>query len=442
MVVFPIVATVLAFGCAAAVIRDYVARPRPAGLVWSIAFAVFGVAALCEVIGTLAGWTPLLARAYYVLGATLVVGYLALGELYLLMRRSWADKAAGVMVVLTALAVSLISKTPIGPDVADKGWRALEPGAGMTAMTVGINSTGTAILAGGLLFSVVSFRRKGIMRNRMIGCLLIAVGTLAVASGGTLTRFGSDQLLYIAMSIGIALIFAGYLWTRKPDARPAVTPATTPAAVPTAARAAHVSPAITFHSSEAGRVGSDASEGAEIVTLRLTLERSADGCWRLLSGEVEGHDSSRAAMTEVRLRPVVTGDVATFYEHQSDPEATRMAAFPARDRASFDARWARILADEGIVKRSIVVDGTVAGNVVCFDVLGERHVGYWLGREHWGREVATRALSSFLAEVDARPLYASVATCNDASRRVLEKCGFTLVPAEDAAEEVLYELRA
>ena len=244
MVIFPIVAAILAFGCAAAVARDYLARPRPAGLVWSIAFAIFGVAALCEVIGTLSGWTPLMARIYYVLGATLVVGYLALGELYLLMRRSWADRAAGVMILLTALAVSLISQTPIGPNVVDEGWRALERGPGMTAMTIGINSTGTAILVGGLLYSVISFRRKRIMRNRMIGLSLIVAGTLAVASGGTLTRLGSDQLLYIAMSIGIALMFAGYLWTRKPDARPVAAPA------------AAASAPIAFHVSESAGAAS------------------------------------------------------------------------------------------------------------------------------------------------------------------------------------------
>lgn len=434
MVIFPIVATVLAFGCAAAVVRDYVARPRPAGLVWSIAFAVFGVAALCEVIGALSGWTPLLARVYYVLGATLVVGYLALGELYLLMRRSWADKAAGVMILLSALAVSLISKTPIGPTVADKGWRALEPGAGLTALTIGVNSTGTAILAGGLLYSVVTFRRKGIMRNRMIGCLLIAIGTLAVASGGTLTRLGSDQYLYIAMSIGIALIFAGYLRTRKPDVAPAAAPA--PATV---APATHSSPAITFHASGLDRIAPNGAGAAEIVTLRLTLERAADGSWRLLSGEVEG-STPALPRDEVQLRPVVAGDVAAFYEHQRDPEASRMAAFPARDRASFDARWARILSDDAIEKRSIVVDGAVAGNVVCFDVLGERHVGYWLGRDYWGRGIATRALAAFLAEIPSRPLYASVASCNHASRHVLEKCGFTPLSSDNGDEEILYEL--
>jgi hypothetical protein len=224
MVIFPLIATILAFGCCLAVLRDHLARPKPAGLVWTIAFAIFGLAALAEVIGTLAGWTPLLARVYYVLGATLVVGYLALGELYLLMRRQWVDRIAGLLLLLTALAISLVSKATVGADIETLGWEALERSRGLTILTMFLNIGGTIILVGGLVYSAISFKRRGIMRNRMIGCLLIATGTLTVASGGTLTRLGSHQYLYIAMSIGIALIFAGYVRTRKPDTAPARQP--------------------------------------------------------------------------------------------------------------------------------------------------------------------------------------------------------------------------
>ncbi|MDQ3547954.1 MAG: hypothetical protein M3439_03960, partial [Chloroflexota bacterium] len=83
-----------------------------------------------------------------------------------------------------------------------------------------INGLGTLVLVGGTLYSAWLFWRRGIQRHRMIGCLLIAAGTLSVASGGTLTRLGSHQYLYIAMSLGIALIFTGYVRTRKPDAMP------------------------------------------------------------------------------------------------------------------------------------------------------------------------------------------------------------------------------
>jgi RimJ/RimL family protein N-acetyltransferase len=49
-------------------------------------------------------------------------------------------------------------------------------------------------------------------------------------------------------------------------------------------------------------------------------------------------------------------------------------------------------------------------------------VGYWIGREYWGKGVATEALSQFLAHAEVRrPLHAAVAKHNVGSIRVLEK---------------------
>lgn len=158
--------------------------------------------------------------------------------------------------------------------------------------------------------------------------------------------------------------------------------------------------------------------------------------------------ASRPSTGDVRLRDVTAGDLPLFFEHQLDPEAARMAAFPVRDRETFMAHWTRILGDDSIIKRTILVDGRVAGNIVSFEHSGEREVGYWLGREYWGRGVATRALAAFLDQVQARPLRARVAKHNIASRRVLEKCGFTVygegagVPGAGGGgvEEVLLQL--
>ena len=132
---------------------------------------------------------------------------------------------------------------------------------------------------------------------------------------------------------------------------------------------------------------------------------------------------------EVLLRDVEEADLPIFFDQQLDPDANHMAAFTARnpaDRAAFMEHWARILGDETITKRTILVDGQVAGNVGSFEQFGEREVGYWLGKDFWGKGVATRALWAFLREVRARPLLARVAKDNLASRRVLEKCGFTI----------------
>jgi RimJ/RimL family protein N-acetyltransferase len=138
----------------------------------------------------------------------------------------------------------------------------------------------------------------------------------------------------------------------------------------------------------------------------------------------------------VSLRDVTQADLPLFFEHQSDPVATAMAAFPARERAPFMAHWAAILADPTLAKQTILVDGQVAGNIGSWEQDGQREVGYWLDRAYWGRGVATRALTLFLRQVTARPLYAYVARHNIASRRVLEKCGFT-VAGENGEEFIL-----
>jgi len=151
----------------------------------------------------------------------------------------------------------------------------------------------------------------------------------------------------------------------------------------------------------------------------------------------------------VRLRDVVASDLPIFFEHQLDPDATRMAAFPARDWDTFHAHWTRILNDDAVTTQTILCDGEVAGNIGCFDQDGHPHVGYWVGRAFWGRGVATKALLAFLEQVPARPLHARVAKHNVASRRVLEKCGFVAcgeASGESGADgeeivEVLLELR-
>lgn len=129
---------------------------------------------------------------------------------------------------------------------------------------------------------------------------------------------------------------------------------------------------------------------------------------------------------EVILRDVAEEDLLIFYAHQLEPEAVQMADFPSRDRATFLTHWHRILAEPTGPTKTILFNGQVAGNIVSFEQAGRTEVGYWLGKDYWGRGVATHALSAFLDHIPDRPLYAHVARHNIASLRVLQKCGFTI----------------
>jgi RimJ/RimL family protein N-acetyltransferase len=134
------------------------------------------------------------------------------------------------------------------------------------------------------------------------------------------------------------------------------------------------------------------------------------------------------------LRDITDEDLPLFFEHQRDPEGARMAGFPSRERDAFMHHWRTNVLRPGNVNRAIVVDSEVVGHIGSWEQGGQRLVAYWIGREHWGRGIATRALAAFLPLVPTRPLEAWVAAHNAASLRVLEKCGFRTVRHEPPHE--------
>jgi hypothetical protein len=79
--------------------------------------------------------------------------------------------------------------------------------------------------------------------------------------------------------------------------------------------------------------------------------------------------------TNVQLRNVEADDLPLFFQHQRDPIAVAMVAFRSRDRAAFDQHWAKLLADDSLLKKTVIVDGEVAGNIGSWTAEGKREVG-------------------------------------------------------------------
>ncbi len=130
------------------------------------------------------------------------------------------------------------------------------------------------------------------------------------------------------------------------------------------------------------------------------------------------------------LREVQDEDLGVLFEQWADPVAAQMAAFTAPDhmeRDAFERRWSRLRADATVLNRAIVVDGEVTGTIGSWGDPDQREVTYWIGREYWGKGIATCALQAFLTVDPTRPLHARVASDNVGSRRVLEKCGFRVI---------------
>jgi RimJ/RimL family protein N-acetyltransferase len=156
--------------------------------------------------------------------------------------------------------------------------------------------------------------------------------------------------------------------------------------------------------------------------------------------------------SDLFLRDVIEDDLPIFFEQQLDPDANYMAAFTAKnpaDRDAFTAHWNKILGDDTTTNKTIHFAGQVVGHIASFERLGKPEVSYWIGKEYWGKGLATRALAEFLSHVKERPVYARAAKDNTASIRVLEKCGFEISGQDKGfshargkeVEEYILELR-
>ena len=77
-------------------------------------------------------------------------------------------------------------------------------------------------------------------------------------------------------------------------------------------------------------------------------------------------------MTNIVLRDVLESDLPIFFDQQNDPEANHMAAFPAREREPFMAHWKKNMGNKTNIHRTILADGAIAGNIVSFELEGER----------------------------------------------------------------------
>jgi len=135
----------------------------------------------------------------------------------------------------------------------------------------------------------------------------------------------------------------------------------------------------------------------------------------------------------MKIRRLVHGDEEALSANANDRDIWRNV----RDRFPHpytlgDAAW--WIAKSGETHFGIEVDGGIVG-CIGFDrdedvFFRSAEIGYWLGRNHWGRGIATAALTELservFATTDIVRLYAGVFEWNPGSARVLEKSGYVL----------------
>jgi hypothetical protein len=231
----PIVTTFVALSLAFSLARRFRQRGGPHLLWWTIGALTYAAGTAIEASVTLFGWHEWLFRGWYIAGALLGGAPLAQGAVYLHLPRRVANVLSVVLVAVVVTAAAFVLIVPLNYELveAHRLTGRVMAWPWVRAFSPFINLYAFVFLVGGAVKSAVQFWRRRETRLRAEGNALIAVGGLLPGIGGSFTRFGYTEVLYVTEFIGIILIYLGYL--RATGARPATETSTDDAPLPAAA---------------------------------------------------------------------------------------------------------------------------------------------------------------------------------------------------------------
>jgi hypothetical protein len=208
----PILTTFVALAFTAVLWRRFRERRGMHLLWWGIGTLTYALGTATESLTTLLGWHEPIFRAWYITGALLGGAPLAQGTVYLMLSRRTANRMtwliasfiglAAVCVVLSPINYSAVQPFRLTGRVLEWHWvRLFSPFINLYAVT---------FLIGGAVLSAVRYRRRRETRHRYVGNICIALGALLPGIGGTFTRFGHTEVLYVTELLGLLTIYVGY----------------------------------------------------------------------------------------------------------------------------------------------------------------------------------------------------------------------------------------
>jgi hypothetical protein len=209
----PILTTIVSFSFTAVLYRHWRRKPEAKYLMWwTIGAFCFGIGTLTESINVLIGWSVFNMKAWYIAGALLGAFPLAQGTVYLLLKKKTADiltwffviyiTVAAIAIIFAPVDMSLVDPTRLTGKVMTWTWARL--------FSILPNMYSLIFLVGGAAWSAIQYARKKNGGGRVIGNWLIAMGALLPGIGGSFTRMGYVEVLFVTEFIGILLIWAGY----------------------------------------------------------------------------------------------------------------------------------------------------------------------------------------------------------------------------------------
>jgi hypothetical protein len=216
----PILSTIITFVFAVAVFSRFRVRHGAHLLLWSIGLVLYGIGTLTEVI-MLFTFNAIALKLWYLSGAMLTAAWLGQGTINLLVRRRGIAPTLNIiLIIVSLLAAVLVLAAPITPAAGNYNpaqplsaqYKDILTRSGIVVLlTILLNTYGTLTLVGGAIYSAYIFWRKKVLFNRMVGNILIAVGAILPAIGGSFIQMDLPDFLYLSEFLGAILMYIGFL---------------------------------------------------------------------------------------------------------------------------------------------------------------------------------------------------------------------------------------
>ncbi len=216
----PILTTLLAIPFSLEIYRRYRRFPDRLHLLWwALGIATYGVGTFTESLTTLLGWREPVFRAWYISGALLGAAPLAQGTVYLMVSRRLAHVLTVLLVAYVAVASIAVWLSPIDYALVDPhrltgrvfSWQWVRRFSPL------VNLYAVVFLIGGAILSALRYRAEAATRHRMWANVLIAAGAILPGIGGTATRMGHVEVLYVTELVGLLLTWTGYRMSVRPS---------------------------------------------------------------------------------------------------------------------------------------------------------------------------------------------------------------------------------
>lgn len=220
----PILTTLLAIPFSLEIYGRYRQHPERLHLLWwAIGVATYGVGTFTEATTTLLGWHEQIFRAWYVSGALLGGAPLAQGTVYLMLPRKWAHALTALLIIYVVGASIAVYLSPI--DMAAVETHRLSGKVfqwqWVRMFSPLVNLYAVVFLIGGAIMSALKYSIDPMTHHRMWANVFIAIGAILPGIGGTATRMGHVEVLYVTELVGMLLTWTGYRMSVRPYSAPA-----------------------------------------------------------------------------------------------------------------------------------------------------------------------------------------------------------------------------